>query len=162
MRHKQAGTLLNALTRAAMNLCFMASPAMAHAGDSVVGEPPPIFDTLWQIPDIYHSDENPAVQDFTFIGRYHGQQWVVSSGGNSETGWENRRMILGFKASLFNRFRLESQFAIAEDFDPFYDGLYVTFLEWENSEGTVSVRPCWTPGLPVQRRRRVEQCVRTL
>jgi hypothetical protein len=48
-------------------------------------------------------------------------------------------MFLGFKARIYEQFTLESQFAIAEDFDPFYDGLYVTFLEWENTKSTATV-----------------------
>ncbi len=113
--------------------------AVVEAGDGLPGQPPQAFDTLWHIPDVYHSDSNSMVQDFAFIGRYHGQYWYASSDGNHEADWENRRMFLGFKTSLFNHFTLESQFAIAEDFDPFYDGLYVTFLEWENHEGSASV-----------------------
>ena len=135
----QASKHLAALARALTTLWFVTVPALAVASDGQSGTPPEAFDTLWEIPDVYHSDSNAVVQDFAFIGRYHGQYWYASSDGNHEADWENRRMFLGFKTSLFNRFTLESQFGIAEDFDPFYDGLYVTFLEWENHEGSASV-----------------------
>jgi phosphate-selective porin OprO/OprP len=113
--------------------CVLSLPYSVHAQSGAdPSRSPTAFDTLWDKSTLYHSDTNPYVKDFSLVGRYHGQYWNVESGGTRNEGWENRRMVFGFNSSLFDSFALEVQMKISEDFDPFYDELYVAFLEWTN------------------------------
>lgn len=96
-------------------------------------EPPPapeIFDRIWESNRLYSNPDNETIQSFSLIGRYHGQYWSVDARQGEADGWENRRMIFGFNATLFQDFKLEAQIHANEDFSPVYDELYVAFLEW--------------------------------
>ena len=97
------------------------------------------FDRVWSATNLYDNDSSGGLQQLSLIGRYHGQYWYSESQDRSDQDWENRRMFFGLEAKFADRFTFESQIAIAEDFDPFYDGLYVTFLEWERQDGTLSI-----------------------
>ena len=100
---------------------------------------PEIFASIWQLPKLYKNKDNPTIQSFSIVGRYHGQYWASESEGNSEDGWENRRFYLGFNTQFLQQFTLEVQIAITDDFDPITESLYDAFLKWENSEKTFAV-----------------------
>lgn len=94
---------------------------------------PEVFVSIWKPPKLYADQDNPYIQSFSLVGRYHGQYWSVDSEDNRDDGWENRRMYLGFNAKLFQQFTLEVQISINDDFDPLYKSLYDAFIKWENS-----------------------------
>lgn len=83
---------------------------------------------------LYDDKGNPVIQEFSIVGRYHGQYWAVDADHGNAHGWENRRIYLGAQAVLFRDFTLHAQIAISEDFAPFYDGLYQAYVKW--SPGT--------------------------
>ena len=97
------------------------------------------LDRIWSTAKLYENGDAGGLQALSLIGRYHGQYWYSESEGESDQDWENRRMFFGIEAKFADRFTFESQIAIDEDFDPFYDGLYVTFLEWEREDGALSI-----------------------
>lgn len=101
-------------------------------------QPPEAFATIWKAPRLYANKNNPSIQAFSLVGRYHGQYWSVDSEGNRDDGWENRRLYLGINTRLFQQFTLEIQITVNDDFDPVYEGLYDAFIKWENSEDTFS------------------------
>ncbi|MBW1635998.1 MAG: hypothetical protein JRJ68_06960, partial [Deltaproteobacteria bacterium] len=98
------------------------------------GKAPSLFETIWNSPKLYKNKDNPYIQDFSLIGRYHGQYWVSDSDGNRENDWENRRFYFGFNARLFRQFTVELQMNANENFDPFYKNLYDAFIKWQPPE----------------------------
>ena len=113
-------------------------PAAQHTSGEP--QPPAVFASIWDRPKLYENKDNPSVQSFSLVGRYHGQYWSAVSEGNREDGWENRRIYLGFNTKLFQQFTLEAQFKINDDFAPVYKGLYEAFIQWENKEKNIAVR----------------------
>ena len=107
--------------------------------ESMAEQPPEIFASIWQIPKLYKNKDNPTIQSFSVVGRYHGQYWASESEGSSDDGWENRRFYLGFNTHFLQQFTLEVQIAITNDFDPITESLYDAFLKWENSEKNFAV-----------------------
>ena len=107
--------------------------------DSSEDQVPEIFASIWQIPKLYKNKDNPTIQSFSVVGRYHGQYWASESEGNSDDGWENRRFYLGFNTQFLQQFTLEVQIAITNDFDPITESLYDAFLKWENSEKNFAI-----------------------
>lgn len=93
---------------------------------------PAVFTSIWNLPELYKNKENPYLQKFDLVGRYHGQYWIADSEGKYANDWENRRMYVGFNAGILHNFILEVQISINDDFDPFYSSLYDAFLQWEN------------------------------
>jgi len=94
---------------------------------------PPLFDSIWDAPKLYTDTNNPYIQSFSLIGRYHGQYWIADSEGNKEEDWENRRMYFGFNSKIFQQFTLELQISLNDDLNPTYEGLYDAFIKWETS-----------------------------
>ncbi len=92
------------------------------------------FASTWNLSELYKNKENPYVQKFDLVGRYHGQYWIADSEGNYDNDWENRRMYVGFNARFLQNFTLEVQINVNDNFDPFYNGLYDAFLQWEDDE----------------------------
>jgi phosphate-selective porin OprO/OprP len=93
-----------------------------------------IFENVWKVPRLYESNKNKVIQEFSLIGRYHGQYWSVKANEESESGWENRRIYIGAEAMLFQNFTLHLQIKVSEDLNPFYEGLYQAFLKWTPSK----------------------------
>ena len=104
---------------------------LGHAA-SQEQQSPAVFDSIWSLSELYKNKENPYIQKFDLVGRYHGQYWIADSEGNYDNDWENRRMYVGFNAKFFHNFTLEVQININDDFDPFYNALYDAFLQWED------------------------------
>lgn len=93
-----------------------------------------LYERLWEATRLYENEDNPAIEAFSIIGRYHGQYWSVNANEGRADGWENRRLYAGAEAVLFHNFTLQAQIKISEDFDPFYDGLYQAFVKWSPGE----------------------------
>jgi hypothetical protein len=94
--------------------------------DSVVER----LQAVWNAPKLYHDPDNPVIQSFALVGRYHGQYWSVDADQGKDDDWENRRIYLGFKAALFRDLLVEVQMNVNDDFAPVYDELYVAFVNW--------------------------------
>ncbi len=97
------------------------------------GNSPSLLPAIWEIPTLYENTTNKYLQEVTIIGRYHGQYWYADSNENNTDGWENRRIYLGFNVKFLQNLTIEAQINISNDIDPFYDGLYDAFLQWEDS-----------------------------
>ena len=100
---------------------------------------PAVFSSIWNMPKLYKNQENPYIQSFSLVGRYHGQYWLAESEVNKDDGWENRRFYVGFNTKLFKQFTLEVQISINDDFDPVYESLYDAFIKWENSDKNFAI-----------------------
>lgn len=100
---------------------------------------PAIFENIWKGSKLYTNPQNPYIQEFNLVGRYHGQYWWADSEGNSARDWENRRMYVGFNTNLFSTITVEVQVSLNDDFDPVYKGLYDAFIKWQPSESDFSI-----------------------
>lgn len=121
-----------AFVSVAVALFFCLSTTVLANADTTREQSPAVFDSIWSLSELHKNKENPYIQKFDLVGRYHGQYWIADSEGNYDNDWENRRMYVGFNAKFFHNFTLEVQININDDFDPFYNGLYDAFLQWED------------------------------
>lgn len=101
--------------------------------------PPAVFEKIWSANTLYESEDNPYIQNFSLVGRYHGQYWSAESKQQRESDWENRRVIFGFNTRFLHQFTLEAQIGISEDFEPFYDDFYDAFIKWENHDDSFAI-----------------------
>jgi phosphate-selective porin OprO/OprP len=89
-----------------------------------------IYDRIWAVPVLYESADNPTLQSFSLIGRYHGQGWAVNAKQGNAQDWENRRMIFGFSSNWFQNFTLHAQMYLKSGPGSIYDGLYQAYIKW--------------------------------
>lgn len=102
-------------------------------------ENPDIYDRIWALPVLYDNPDNPVIQSFSLIGRYHGQYWSVDASQGTAADWENRRKIVGFSSKWFQNFTLQAQMFLHNDGDPLYGGLYEGFIKWSPEEVDLSL-----------------------
>jgi phosphate-selective porin OprO/OprP len=89
------------------------------------------FPTLGRL---YRNDENPVLQEFWLLGRYHGQyHWSEGSNGDDQ-GWENRRLRAGFQARMFDKLTVHAQAVSGTDLDPVYNGFTELWAGWKFSD----------------------------
>jgi hypothetical protein len=94
------------------------------------GEYPDIYHRIWSLPQLYQNSDNPSIQSFSLIGRYHGQYWMVRAHQGDARDWENRRMMAGFSAKWWRELTVQAQMYIASDGQSLYDGLYEAYVKW--------------------------------
>lgn len=80
---------------------------------------------------LYKNDDNPFIQEWWFLGRYHGQYYSADEDGASQDDWENRRFRIGSQARLFEKLTLHAQMVSGFDMDPFYNGFTELWSQWE-------------------------------
>ena len=120
-------------------VCFLYPTSLLAESETQQEQSPALFDSIWNASTLYNDKNNPYVQSFSLVGRYHGQYWVADAGENKDEDWENRRMYLGFNGKLFQQFTLEVQVSLNDDFNPAYKGLYDAFIKWETLEKDFSI-----------------------
>lgn len=105
------------------------------------GQAASIYDKIWAVPVLYENPDNPGIQSFSLIGRYHGQYWSVHADQGDAADWENRREIVGFSSRWFQNFTLQAQMFLQTDGGSLYGGLYEGFIKWspENNDFSISV-----------------------
>jgi phosphate-selective porin OprO/OprP len=79
---------------------------------------------------LYHSQDNPVLQDLWFLGRYHGQYYWAEGSRGADDDWENRRFRIGGQARLFQRLTVLAQMVSGTDMDPFYGGFTELWAGW--------------------------------
>jgi phosphate-selective porin OprO/OprP len=114
--------------------CFLNSWA-----EPLVAQTTSIYDKIWDIPVLYQNENNPTIQSFSLVGRYHGQYWNVNADQGNAQDWENRREIIGFSSKWFSDFKLEAQMYLNTSNGPIYDGLYVAFISWTPADTDFSL-----------------------
>lgn len=118
-------------------LAVICSPNSLAEVDS--SQPVSGFDKVWDAAVLYKNKDNPTIQSFSLVGRYHGQAWNVNADQGNAQDWENRREIFGFKSQWFENFTLEAQMYLNTSSGPLYDGLYVAYLEWSSPDTGLTV-----------------------
>jgi len=89
-----------------------------------------LYDKVWDAAVLYANDDNPTIQSFSLVGRYHGQYWSVHADQGNARDWENRREIFGFSSKWFQHFTLQAQMYVNTSGGSLYNGLYVAFIKW--------------------------------
>jgi len=92
------------------------------------------LERVWEAFRLYDNKKNSVIQEFSIVGRYHGQYSSVNADQGSASEWENRRIYLGAEVVLFHDFKVHAQIKISEDFNPFYNGLYQAYVKWSPGE----------------------------
>ena len=62
-----------------------------------------VFDKIWSIPKLYRNDDNPLIEEFDLIGRFHEDYFNVDSNRGDTSFWEIRRFRLGIDAFFVER-----------------------------------------------------------
>jgi len=87
-------------------------------------------DQLENLGRLYHNKDNPVLQTFWLLGRYHGQyHWANGSNGEDDA-YESRRFRLGAQIHLFNHLTLHAQAISGSDFEPRYNGFTELWARW--------------------------------
>ncbi|NJM55126.1 MAG: hypothetical protein HC841_03680 [Verrucomicrobiae bacterium] len=47
-----------------------------------------IYERAWEALTFYEDEQNDILQSVAFIGRYHGQYWLVDARQGTDNGWE--------------------------------------------------------------------------
>ncbi len=97
------------------------------------------FQSLWDKATLYRNPNNAVVQSFSLVGRNHGQYWAVDADQGEAEGWDNRRLVFGVQAEIFQDFQVEVQAKINSDFSPAYKELFTGFIKWKPEETNTSV-----------------------
>ncbi len=80
---------------------------------------------------LLHSDkESRGLNEFWFLGRYHGHyHWTEGTNGN-EDSYETRRNRIGFQARMFKQLTLHAQMVSGTDLKPYYNGFTELWVSW--------------------------------
>jgi len=125
---------------AAAGLGATAANAGEPSGKMVMPEPAPAPEpwticNLFDYSTLYENDSNPFIQEFSLIGRYHGQWHYTDGSAASDDGWEDRRWRFGAEAKLFNNVEVQAQFNLNPEFnDRFFEDLEEATIAWEPSD----------------------------
>jgi len=103
------------------------------------GQSTSIYDRIWAAPVLYENTDNPTLQSFSLIGRYHGQGWAVNAKQGTAQDWENRRMIFGFSSKWFQHFTLHAQMYLKSGPGSIYNGLYQAYIKWSPADADFSL-----------------------
>lgn len=120
-------------------LSFLGVESQAKSPDlsAAVAAPAPqnLGEMLENLGRIHSDKNNPIVQEFWLLGRYHGQQhWTDGSNGQYEESFENRRLRMGFQGRFFNKLTLHAQMVSGTDLEPFYNGFTELWAQWSFSD----------------------------
>ena len=99
-----------------------------------IDAPTPPLDDLGLL---LRDDKNPILNEFWFLGRYHGQyHWSEGTNGSDE-GWENRRFRIGGQMRLFKNLTLHAQMVSGPDMEPFYNGFTELWASWRFNDAVI-------------------------
>lgn len=101
-----------------------------EAKDLKVPEKISLGEKLENLGRLYKNDENPILQEWWFLGRYHGQLVGVEGDNSAFDDWENRRLRMGSQARLFEKMTLHAQMVSGFDAKPFYNGFSELWAQW--------------------------------
>ena len=83
---------------------------------------------------IYKDKKNPGLQELWVLGRYHGQYHDNDGSHGQDSGFESRRVRLGFQATMFDRLTVHAQAISGSDFEPAYNGFTELWVRWQFAE----------------------------
>lgn len=138
MRPSRRRPLQGLRALACLPLAGLLSLAPLSAGAEGLGFGIKPGDTLGErtkdLGQVYRNDDNPVIQEFWLLGRYHGQyHWANGSNGEDDA-WEDRRFRLGFQTRLYEKLVIHAQAISGSDFDPTYNGFTELWAGWRFSD----------------------------
>jgi len=80
---------------------------------------------------IYQDKKNPGLQELWVLGRYHGHYHDNDGSHGQDSGFESRRVRLGFQATMFDRLTVHAQAISGSDFEPAYNGFTELWVRWQ-------------------------------
>lgn len=83
---------------------------------------------------IYRDKKNPGLQEFWVLGRYHGHIHDIDGSHGQNSGYESRRIRLGFQAQMFDKMTVHAQAISGSDFEPAYNGFTELWVRWQFNE----------------------------
>lgn len=83
---------------------------------------------------IYQDKKNPGLQELWVLGRYHGHYHDNDGSHGQDSGFESRRVRLGFQATMFDRLTVHAQAISGSDFEPAYNGFTELWIRWQFAE----------------------------
>ena len=83
---------------------------------------------------LYKNKDNPVLQEFWLLGRYHVHYHDTDGSKGDDAGWEHRRARFGFQAKMFDHLTLHAQAISGSDFDPIYNGFSELWAKWQFNE----------------------------
>ena len=83
---------------------------------------------------IYRDKKNPGLQEFWVLGRYHGHVHDIDGSHGQNSGFESRRIRLGFQAQMFDKLTVHAQAISGSDFEPAYNGFTELWARWQFNE----------------------------
>jgi phosphate-selective porin OprO/OprP len=83
---------------------------------------------------IYKDKQNPGLQELWVLGRYHGHYHDNDGSHGQDSGFESRRIRLGFQATMFDRLTVHAQAISGSDFEPAYNGFTELWVRWQFAE----------------------------
>jgi len=87
-------------------------------------------DKLENLGRLYKDADNPWVQEFWLLGRYHGHyHWSEGTAGE-DADFETRRFRLGAQGKFFEKLTVHAQAVSGSDANPFYNGFTELWVQW--------------------------------
>jgi phosphate-selective porin OprO and OprP len=83
---------------------------------------------------LHFDDDHPIMQEWWFLGRYHGQYYTADGDNAQLNDWENRRFRIGSQARFFDKLTLHAQMVSGFDMEPFYNGFTELWSQWAFDE----------------------------
>ena len=83
---------------------------------------------------IYKDKKNPGLQELWVLGRYHGHYHDNDGSHGQDSGFESRRVRLGFQATMFDRLTVHAQAISGSDFEAAYNGFTELWIRWQFAE----------------------------
>ena len=108
-----------------------AAPAQAQAAK----EEPSIYDRIWtDFTEWYKNDDNPAIQQVLFTGRFHQDFATVSADEGDHDESNVRRLRFGPRVTFLRKFLLHAEVEVnPQERDPFYMRFTDAYVQWNHS-----------------------------
>ncbi len=106
------------------------APAPAPATSRPTAEPT-LKEQYENLGLVFRDPKAKGLQELWLLGRYHGHYHDTSGVGRSESGFESRRIRLGFQARLIDHLTVHAQAISGSDFEPAYNGFTELWVRWE-------------------------------
>jgi hypothetical protein len=106
------------------------APPLTMDWESSGEESKTLAEKLENLGRLYLNDDHPVMQEWWFLGRYHGQYYNADGEADAQDGWENRRFRIGSQAKFFEKMTLHAQMVSGFDIDPFYNGFTELWSQW--------------------------------
>jgi phosphate-selective porin OprO/OprP len=107
----------------------------AQAQTPTQGTSDEAYKKVWKFAEWHKNDKNPVVQSLLFSGRFQYEYAHVDSDQGNSSEWNVRRLRLGAKSKLFQKFTLHGEVEFnPQERDPFYVRITDAYLQWTKSD----------------------------